>query len=104
VIVLVHKNKKKISDGAISFPDLQCWNPITLVATIVAEINGERINCRIKVSELKKTFSINTDDPMQSITTNRKDLETVARRLIEQSRFEKDGSIKINSLDLEQQL
>jgi hypothetical protein len=58
VIVLVHKNKKKPGDGTITFPDLQCWNPQTLVATIIAEINGSRINCRIKVSDMKKAFSI----------------------------------------------
>jgi hypothetical protein len=104
VIVLVHKNKKKPGDGTITFPDLQCWNPQTLVATIIAEIDGDRINCRIKVSDMKKAFSIDDENPMKSITQNRKYLEKVSKRLIEQNRFEKDGSIKINSLDLEQQL
>ena len=104
MIVLVHKNKKKPGDGAITFPDLQCWNPQTLVATIIAEINGSRINCRIKVSDMKKAFSIDDENPMKSITQYRKDLEKVSKRLIEQSRFEKDGSIEIKSLDLEQQL
>jgi hypothetical protein len=102
MIMLVHKSKKKTGDGSISFPDLQCWNPQTLVATIIAEIDGERINCRIKVSELEKMFPRAAKDPMQGITSHRKDIEKVARKLIEKNRFEADGSIKIHLDDLTQ--
>ena len=100
MIMLVHKSKKKTGDGSISFPDLQCWNPQTLVATIVAEIDGDRINCRIEASELEKIYPLGDEGPMRAITSHRKDLEKVAKNLIEKNRFEKDGSIKIHSDDL----
>ena len=104
MIMLVHKSKKKTGDGSISFPDLQCWNPQTSVATIIAEINGERINCRIKISELKKKFPLVADDPMKSITKHRKEIVKVSKIIIEKNRFEKDGSIKIELEDLTQLL
>jgi hypothetical protein len=101
VIQLVHKSrKKKPEDGIISFPELQCWNPQTLVATFIAELNGDRINCRIKFSDLKKIFPKVTDDPMQSISKYRNEVENIAMNLIIKNRFESDGSIFIRMDDL----
>ena len=101
MIQLVHK-KKGPKDGNILFPKLQCWNPETLVATFIAELNGDRINCRIKLSNLKSIFPMESDDPMQSITSYRSELEKIATELIEKNRFEEDGSIKIRYNDLKQ--
>ena len=72
-----------------------------MMATIVAEIDGGRIDCRIKVSELIKIYPQITGDPMLSITKYRRNLEIAARKLIEQNRFEADGSIQIRPQDLQ---
>ena len=90
----------KTDDGKISFPNLQCWNPISKIATIAAEVNGGRVSCRIKIDDLGKKFQINSDDPMQSITTHRVEIERAARQLIDQKNYEDDGSIMINYKDL----
>lgn len=95
-VVIKNKPNKSDKDG-VSFPALQCWNPITEVATIAAEAAGRRISCRISVTELSKKFQVSPDDPMQAITDNRTQLETAARRMIESKEFEEDGSIIINS-------
>ncbi len=101
MILQAHK-KKEIKDGNIIFPKLQCWNPETLVATFIAELNGNRINCRIKLSSLKSVFPLESDDPMQSISCYMKELEKIATELIAQGRFEEDGSINIGYKDLKQ--
>ena len=95
---VVIKNKPNKSDKeGVSFPALQCWNPVTEVATIAAEFSGRRISCRISLSELRKKFDVSSEEPMQSITDNRQQIESAARRLIENKDFEEDGSIVINS-------
>lgn len=92
--------RNKPEDGEIVFPALQCWNPATKVATIVAEVSGKRIACRIRISDLRKKFNIFPDDPMQSVTENRESIENAARRLIENKMFEDDGSILVQYKDL----
>ena len=97
--VLIHKRNKKV-DGSISFPLLQCWNPVTNVATIAAQVSGGRVSCRIKIDDLRKKFHIFPDEPMQSVTNYRAEIENAARKLIEKNDFEDDGSIMINYKDL----
>lgn len=90
----------KTDDGKISFPNLQCWNPDTKIATIAAEVNGGRVTCRIKIDHLVKKFKISPDDPMQSVTTYRVEIEKAARALIDKKSYEDDGSIMIKYTDL----
>ncbi len=97
--VTIYKQNKK-DDGSISFPLLQCWNPVTKVATIAAQVSGERVCCRIKIDDLRKKFHIFPDEPMQSVTNYRIEIESAARKLIEKNDFEDDGSIKICYKDL----
>ena len=97
--VIMSRNKK-FDDGSISFPIMQCWDPRTEIATIAAQVSGERVLCRIPMTVLKRKFSIFADEPMKAITENRAKIEAAARKLIEEKTFEKDGSINIQYKDL----
>jgi hypothetical protein len=97
--VLTYK-RNKADDGSISFPALQCWNPVTRVATIAAQFSGRRVSCRIRIEDLRKKFHIFPDEPMQSITNYRTEIETAVRKLIEKNEFEDDGSIMVDYKDL----
>ncbi len=85
--VRIQKSNKS-DDGSILFPSLQCWNPVTKVATIAAEVGGRRVSCRIKIDDLRKKFHIFPDEPMQSVTTYRMEIESAARKLIDKKKFE----------------
>jgi hypothetical protein len=97
--VLIHKRNKR-DDGIISFPPLQCWNPVTKVATIAAVVSGERVSCRIKFADIRKKYHIFSSEPMKSVTEHRIEIEKAARCLIEKKDFEADGSIMIRYKDL----
>ncbi len=97
--VPIHKTNKT-DDGSISFPHLQCWNPVTKTATIAAEVGGTRVSCRIKIDDLRKKFHIFPDEPMQSVTNYRTEIESAVRKLIEKNDFEEDGSIMVGYKDL----
>lgn len=91
---------KIVETGKITFPMLQCWNPITKVATIAAQVDGKRVSCRISYAALLKKFHASADLPMQAITQNRAVIEIAARKLIENKAYEEDGSIVIQYKDL----
>ena len=95
----VHR-KKSSNNGIILFPALQCWNPVTNVATIAAEVDGRRVSCRIKIEDLRKKFRFFPDEPMQTVTKYRSEIETAAKKLIDRMKFEDDGSIMIHYNDL----
>ena len=97
--VVIQKRNKSTEEG-VSFPALQCWNPVTKVATLAAEYSGRRVSCRIKIADLNKKYKITTDEPMQSITNYRTEIESVIRELISKKSFEEDGSIMISYDDL----
>ncbi len=96
---IVHK-QKKTGDGSISFPGLYCWNPVTEVITIAAQVSGIRVSCRIDFADIESKFKVVSEEPRIAVKTYRKEIETAARKLIENKRFEKDGSILINFKDL----
>jgi hypothetical protein len=100
VIELAYPQKNITSDGVISFPKLQSWNPVTMDASIVAEVNGKRITCRINKKVLEKKFQLANQEPMSIVTEFRNVLELAARNLIEENKFEADGSIMIRIKDL----
>ena len=97
--VLIHKRSKP-GDGSISFPALQCWNPVTKVATIAAQVSGRRVSCRLKIDDLRKRFQILPGEPMQSVTNYRTEIENAIRKLVGNNNFEDDGSIIIGYQDL----
>ena len=101
---MILSSRRNITPGGVNridFPVLQCWNPMTKVATIAAQVNGRRVSCRISSATLQKKFLASADSPpMQAITENRWQIETAARRLIENEAYEEDGSIVIQLKDL----
>ncbi len=95
------RHKTSNSDETeVSFPMLECWNPMTKVATIAAQVDQRRVLCRISMEVLQKKFQASTDEPMRAVAENRSVLQAKARALIENEAFEEDGSIIIRSKDL----
>ena len=89
-----------VDDNTITFPLLECWNPMTKVATVAAQVGGRRVMCRISFKLLKKKFKAIEDQPMVSVSQNRTVIELAARKLIENQSFEEDGSIMIRDTDI----
>ena len=89
----------KRSTSGISFPMLECWNPLAELAIIAAEVDKRRVSCRISLNVLQEQFVVSLDEPMLAVAENRAAIHTVARRLIEAGAFEDDGSIWIKSED-----
>lgn len=95
------RHKTSTSDETeITFPMLECWNPMTKVATIAAQVDQRRVLCRISLELLQKKFRASEDEPMRAVAENRTLLQARARVLIEKEAFEEDGSIVIRSKDL----
>ena len=86
-------------DNEITFPRLECWNPMTKVATIAAEMNKRRILCRVPLDVLRKKFKASADAPMAAVAEHRAAIQAAARKLIESRAFEEDGSILIRQRD-----
>ena len=99
-MIVSNYKSKKAGDETITFPNLQCWNPETEVATIAAQYRGRRVSCRVGINDLKKKFHFFPDLPMELVTNFRGEIEKAARKLIERNEFQEDGSIKINYRDL----
>ena len=94
-----HKTSSS-GETEITFPMLECWNPMTKVATIAAQVDQKRVLCRISMDVLRKKFRASDDEPMRAVAENRSVLQEKARMLIEKEAFEDDGSIVIRSKDL----
>lgn len=73
---------------------------MTKVATIAADVDKQRVLCRISAAVLVKKFRASKDEPMQAVTEYRHQIEAAARILIENRDFEEDGSVTINYKDL----
>lgn len=97
---LTRHKTSSTDETEISFPLLECWNPMTKVATIAAQVNKKRVLCRISMEVLKKKFHASADEPMRAVAENRSVLQAKARILIENKAFEEDGSIVIRSKDI----
>jgi Protein of unknown function (DUF1488) len=84
----------------ISFPRLECWNNMTKMATVVAEVDKKRVLCRISSESLKVKFGASDDKLMQSVVQHRIDIQEAAKRLIERDDYQEDGSVLIQTADL----
>ena len=84
----------------ITFPRLECWNPISKVATVAAEVEKKRVLCRISLEILRDKFGTSGEDPMGSVAQHRAAIQKAARRLIENGEYEEDGSVLIRARDL----
>ena len=87
-------------DTEISFPLLECWNPMTEVATIAAQVNKQRVLCKISSKVLQRKFRASPEEPMQAVAKNRAAIQTAARKLIEKKAYEDDGTILIRHKDI----
>jgi hypothetical protein len=95
------RRQTAVSDGIdILFPLLECWNPMTKVATIAAEVNRKRVLCRISTEVLQQKFPESEGEPMLVVAQNRLLIQAAARRLIESEAYEDDGSIVIRLTDI----
>lgn len=99
MILTPHKNTNLKKSG-ITFPLLESWNPMTKVATIAANVDKRRVLCRVSLEVLQKKFHASSDEPMKSVADNRSLLQESARELIENNKFEDDGSIVIRMKDI----
>lgn len=87
-------------NSGISFPKLECWQPMTKVATIAAEVNKKRVLCRVSLDILVDKFGASEEDPMSSVARHRSAIQQAARNLIENQVYEEDGSVTIRAQDL----
>ncbi|MCU0935078.1 MAG: DUF1488 domain-containing protein [Gammaproteobacteria bacterium] len=95
------RNRPAAAGGAgISFPKLECWNPMDRVAIIAAEVNAKRVLCAISSEVLQQRFRASAEEPMKAVVENRTAIQDAARRLIERKAFEPDGSILIRAGDI----
>lgn len=95
------RNRPSAAGGAgISFPKLECWNPMAKVAIIAAEVNAKRVLCAISSELLQQRFRASADEPMKAVLENRLAIQDAARRLIEREAYEPDGSILIRAGDI----
>lgn len=85
------------TSAQISFPLLECWNPLAKVALIAADVDKRRVTCRISLEVLEEKFVVSAEEPMLAVSNNRAQLQAIARKLIESGQFEEDGSILIRS-------
>jgi len=83
----------------ISFPRLESWNTSTKVATIAANVDKNRVLCRISLEILRDKFGASEKEPMQSVVKHRTAIQEVVRTLIENRGYEEDGSILIRASD-----
>ncbi len=97
---LTHRRASSSEETGISFPRLECWNPMTEVATVAAEVNKKRVLCRISMEILQDKFSASTEAPMRAVAEHRAVIQAAAKKLIEDGAYEEDGSIVIRSTDL----
>ncbi|MGR8952264.1 MAG: DUF1488 domain-containing protein [Gammaproteobacteria bacterium] len=85
----------------ISFPRLESWNNMTKTATIVAQVDKKRVLCRISYESLRIKFGASDDKIMQSVVKHRSDIQVAARNLIEGDYYQEDGSVLIQTGDLQ---
>ena len=84
----------------IVFPKLESWNGAIKMATIAATVDNKRVLCRISMDILRDNFGASEEDPMRSLIENRTIIQEVATTLIENEKYEGDGSILIRACDL----
>ena len=88
------------ADTGVSFPRLECWNPMTKVATVAAEVNKKRVLCRISLEILRDKFGASDEEPMRSVGQHRTAIQEAAKKLIENEVYEEDGSVLIRARDI----
>ena len=83
----------------ISFPKLECLNTTTNVVTVAANVDKNRVLCRISLEILREKFGDSEKEPMLFAAQHRVAIQKAARTLIENGVFEEDGSVLIRACD-----
>jgi hypothetical protein len=68
---------------------------MTKMVTIAAQINKQRVLCRISQKTLRDKFGASEEDPIQSVVQHRIVIQEAAKTLIENEIYEEDGSVLI---------
>lgn len=84
----------------ISFPRLESWNPMSKTGTVAVQVSKKRVLCRISLKILQMKFRATVENPLQAMKENRLVIEEAIKKLIEQGRYQADGSIIILASDL----
>ncbi|MET0047372.1 MAG: DUF1488 family protein [Sedimenticola sp.] len=87
-------------DTVIHFPGYESWNSMTEMATVAADVNKDRVLCRVSLNILEDRFGVMDDTPIQCLAHHRAVIQKAARKLIQSESFEDDGSILIRSGDI----
>lgn len=95
---LTRNRNRETKKKGLEFPLLECWNPMTESAQIVAQVDGRRVMCNIPLKLLHKRFG-DADGPIGLVVQNRPAIEAAADNVIESGRFESDGSIVLDNKD-----
>lgn len=99
--MLITRRKITVSDDTVvQFPGYDSWNSSTKMATIAADVNKERVLCRVSLQILEDKFGVLDDSPLRSIAFHRSAIQEAARKLIQSESFEDDGSILIRFGDI----
>lgn len=98
MLLTPHKTAGSRQNG-IFFPKLECWNPLTHVATVAAEVDKQRVLCRVSLDVLHDKFGATDEEPLRFIARHRVAIQEAARTLIEKGAYEADGSVEINASD-----
>ena len=88
------------ANTGISFPRLECWNAVTEVATVAAQVNKRRVLCRISLKLLRQKFGASAEEPMATVAEHRIAIQEAARKLIENEAFDEEGHVMIRAQDL----
>lgn len=73
---------------------------MTKAAIVAANVDKQRILCRISQELLIDKFGASEEAPMQSVVQHRLVIQDAARKIIEHEAFEEDGSVLIRASDL----
>lgn len=73
---------------------------MTEMATIAADVDKQRVLCRVSLQILRDKFGPQDEAPMHFVARHRAALQDAARRLIESRCYEEDGSVVIRGKDL----
>jgi len=91
----VSPTKPKPKSADVEFPLMECWNPLSKVATIAATQYGKRVLCKISLKVLKARFNASEESVMDTVACYRQEIRAAAKTLIEERAFEKDGTVNI---------
>lgn len=83
-----------------SFPQLECWSPITKTATFAAQVDGRRVICHLAATLLLRRYPECAPDPMRALTEHRAAIQSAALRIIERGGYEPDGTVVVRESDL----